>query len=87
MLFSASGSDFNTTVLETVVAPNTNGSAGSFRYKIALTPDDKLETSEVFLVLLDVISDTDEVVEITRRCGIGIIASSISEGQAGIAAD
>ena len=57
-----SGSDFNATVLETVVPPNSEGVAGFFPFEIAILPDSNLETVEVLLVLLDVVSHANETV-------------------------
>ena len=50
--------------------------AGFFPFEIAILPDNNLETVEVLLVLLDVVSHANETVIISRSCAIGRLVGS-----------
>lgn len=75
------GSDFNTTVIETVLGPNILELTSSTGFNVPLISDSKLENVEVFLVLLNVISTED--VTIGRRCAIGRLLGSLDPDQDG----
>ena len=72
------GSDFNTTVQELVVPPNTDGSSGSFPFGIALFSNDHLETFELFLMILEVISTANQTIDLGRTCAVGRVQSTLT---------
>ena len=67
-LSTHTGSDFNTTIIESVLEPSTSRVEELIPFDLHLASDATLEGEEVFLVLLRVMST--EVVTVDRRCAL-----------------
>lgn len=74
------GSDFNTTIIERVLEPSASRVEELIPFTVPLLSDAALETEEVFLIFLKVLST--EVVTIDRRCALARL-QGVSANQEG----